>query len=585
MCSLRRSAPLILLLALTLQLAPPGQAQAVGGDQHDYAAEGMARGFPSSYPLGVRSVGSQVSDNVDEESGPGARASRGSPPVRSVSVSRGGRTFSTVTYESEAGPGGREVGSGTFLVKFKHGAGQNARSAAHQAVGALAVDTVGLADVERIQVPRGGVAGALAAYQGRADVEYAEPDYIVRGSFTPNDPRLGEQWGVSKIGAPHAWDRTRSRPDIRVAILDCGIFEPGSSSFLAPDGQRGHPDLRNGKVVAQINLTASPRGADDFCNHGTHVAGIAAASTNNGVGVAGVGFDASIMNAKVLDDTGSGLVSTAAQGIVWATDNGARVINLSLGHDSVCSQTAQLAVDYAWARNVVVVAAAGNSNLPASGQPANCANVISVAATDQADNRASFSNFGQNVDVAAPGVGILSTNYVGGYQPISGTSQAAPHVAGLAALVWATEHGASNQTVVSRILSTADRIPGTGSLWAHGRINAAASVAASGPPPCPSPRPAVRLAVSRVGADAISVSVTAGHFTLSSLRFGNATNARIDVPGGQSNMTGNFNVALPAGTTSTTFTVRRAQAGAMTVPLTVVDGCGDWRTFVGRGTS
>ena len=91
--------------------------------------------------------------------------------------------------------------------------------------------------------------------------------------------------------------------------------------------------------------------------------------------------------------------------------------------------------------------------------------------------------------------------------------------------------------------------------------------------------------MSRVGADAISVSVTAGHHSLSSLRFGNATNARIDVPGGQSNMTGNFNVALPAGTTSTTFTVRRGQAGAMTVPLTVIDGCGDWRTFVGRGTS
>ena len=427
MRSLPRAGRLILLLALMLQLAPPGQAQAVGGDQLDYAAEGMARGFPSSYSSGV---GSQVSDNVDEESGPGVRASRGSPPVRSVSVSRGGRTFSTVTYESEAGPGDREVGLGTLLVKFKQGAGQNARSAAHHAVGALAVDTVGLADVERIQVPRGGVAGALAAYQRRDDVEYAEPDYIVRGTFTPNDPRLGEQLGMSRIAAHQAWDRTRSRPDIRIAILDSGIFEPGSSSFLAPDGQPGHPDLRNGKVVAQINLTSSPFGADDQRNHGTHVAGIAAAATNNGVGVAGVGFDASIMNVKVLDDTGLGLVSTVAQGITWAADNGARVINLSLGGNTACPQTAQLAIDYAWARNVVIVASAGNDSLPASGAPGNCANVISVAATDQADNRASFSNFGANVDVAAPGVSILSTDWVGFYQSKSGTSQAAPHVAG-----------------------------------------------------------------------------------------------------------------------------------------------------------
>ena len=246
---------------------------------------------------------------------------------------------------------------------------------------------------------------------------------------------------------------------------------------------------------------------------------------------------------------------------------------------------------------MVIVAAAGNESAGAAGAPGNCPNVLAVGATDQGDRIAEFSNYGTGVDLAAPGVSITSTNFTGNYEALNGTSMAAPHVAGLAALVWSSTYGTSSQAVVDRVTSTSDRVAGTGTLWAHGRINAAAALSGSGPPPtpvpppppaplpCPSARPAVRVAASPAGADALSVSVTAGHGSLSSLRFGTATNARIDITDGQSGMTGNFTISIPAGSTSAAFMVRRAQAGAMTVSFTVVDGCGDWPTFVGLGGS
>src|SRR5207244_3686628 len=148
-------------------------------------------------------------------------------------------------------------------------------------------------------------------------------------------------------------------------------------------------------------------------------------------------------------------------------------------------------INYAWARNVVIVAAAGNNGLSDVGAPANCSHVISVAATDSADARASFSTWGAGVSVAAPGVGIYSTNFVGDYEAMSGTSMAAPFVSGLAGLIWATQYGTSNESVADRLLNTADQVPGTGTYWSHGRINAAAAVAA--------PAPTVTLSVAKAG--------------------------------------------------------------------------------------
>jgi thermitase len=228
-----------------------------------------------------------------------------------------------------------------------------------------------------------------------------------------------------------------------VAILDCGIFSQGTGR-KASDGQAGHRDLR-GKVVLERDFTGSSTGFDDYCDHGTHVAGTVSALTNNGLGVAGVGYNVSLMNGKVLDDNGDGWTTDTAQGIIWAADNGAKVINMSLGRYGSCSFTETFAINYAWERGVVVVASAGNDDKNKSGAPASCPNVISVAATDDDDDRAWFSNYGANVDVAAPGVSILSTRRNGGYTSFNGTSMAAPHVAGLAALIWSADPNPSAQ--------------------------------------------------------------------------------------------------------------------------------------------
>jgi thermitase len=210
------------------------------------------------------------------------------------------------------------------------------------------------------------------------------------------------------------------------------------------------------------------------------VAGIAAAVTNNARGIAGLGFDSVLMNVKVLNDDGSGTWSAVANGIIWAADNGANVTNMSFGGTSH-SATVEDAVNYAWGRGVVLVAAAGNNNSSTLVYPAAYVNVIAVGATDRNDARASFSSFGTRVDVAAPGVDILSTfprdrRGRDRYAWRSGTSMSAPFVAGLAGLVWTTGWGTSNAAVRDRIEETVDPI--TTDQPIGGRINAARAVGA-----------------------------------------------------------------------------------------------------------
>jgi len=330
-------------------------------------------------------------------------------------------------------------------------------------------------------VPAGAEAAKAAAYVRSPLVAYTEPDYLAYALESPNDPSFAEQWGLNNTGgagctpdadidAPEAWDITHGIPDIHIAILDSGI-------------DQDHEDLAS-EVALYANFTDSPTW-DDLYGHGTHVAGIAAAVTNNNIGVAGVGYDASLMNVKVLNDSGSGAYSWIANGIVWATDNGAKVINMSLG-GPVKSRTLENAVKYAWNKGVVLVAAAGNSDNPSPTYPARYDNVIAVAATDCNDRQASFSSYGKWVDVAAPGVNILSTfpNHpykIGkslSYDYGSGTSMSTPHVAGLAGLVWATGKCSTAPCVRNRIESNADKISGTGTYWTWGRINAYKAVSA-----------------------------------------------------------------------------------------------------------
>ncbi|MBC8232027.1 peptidase S8 [bacterium] len=356
---------------------------------------------------------------------------------------------------------GGEYAADHFLVGFKDGADIQAINAAS---GAVTLDIIPEIDVHILKVPEGSTVDQMVRRFNRIPgVEFAEPDYIAHATLIPNDPYYPNQWGLPKIQAPRAWDITQGDKKVRIAVLDTGVdFD--------------HEDLAS-KIPFNIfhkNFTTSST-ADDHYGHGTHCAGIAAAITNNDIGVAGNGFDCRLMNGKVLGDSGSGQYSWLAKGIVWATLWRAKVISMSLSGGSP-DNTVEKAVNFAWRRGVVLVAAAGNHGTTTPVYPAFYENCIAVGATDQNDNKASFSAYGPDwVDVAAPGVSIFSTFPNHGstlgkdYGSISGTSMATPFVAGLAGLLWTTGYGTDNATVRARIESTCDPIGLT--YWAHGRIN------------------------------------------------------------------------------------------------------------------
>ena len=328
-----------------------------------------------------------------------------------------------------------------------------------------------------IEVPKGAASQFVQNFLNEKNVEYAEKDGVAKAMEVPNDTYYSYQWGLPKISAPAAWDTTHGDPNVEIGIVDTGI-------------DSSHPDL-TGKIDKAADCTISTAcvsvsSSIDDNGHGSHVAGIAASNTNNSLGVAGVGYNTHLISAKVLDSTGSGYYSWVADGIVWAADNGAKVISLSLGGSS-SSSVLQDAVNYAWGKGAVVVAAAGNNGSTAPSYPGYYSNVISVAATDSNDKKASFSNYGNWVTVAAPGVNILSS-YKGGYSYLSGTSMATPFVSGLAGLLFGQHPTWTNSDVRNQIQSTADKISGTGLYWSYGRINACTAVgctAVSLPTPTP----------------------------------------------------------------------------------------------------
>ena len=379
-----------------------------------------------------------------------------------------------------------EHAGGRVLVKFRQGTPQNVVDLNVNKFNAKVSARIERLNVLSLNVPQGEEDIIASAFSKIPSVEFAEPDYVARTMTVTNDPSLSQQWGMFRVQAANAsgasaWDVTSGNSTVNVAILDTGI-------------DQDHEDLAT-KVVANQNFTTSPT-VDDLYGHGTHVAGIAAAITGNGTGVAGLGYNSSLMNVKVLGDNASGYYSWIANGIIWATDNGAKVINMSLGGSSGSSTLAN-AVSYAASHGVVVVAAAGNSGNSSRTYPAYYSTVIAVAATDSNDARASWSSYGSWVDVAAPGVNIFSTfpnhpyqiNKALGYDFGSGTSMATPHVVGLAALVWASGLCTTNTCVRAQIENNADAVAGTGTYWAHGRINAYRAVGGSSPVPSPTPTP------------------------------------------------------------------------------------------------
>jgi thermitase len=302
-----------------------------------------------------------------------------------------------------------------------------------------------------LKVPEGTVPQAVADLRRSPAVEFAEPNYLVHAAvITPSDPGWANQYGPVRIQAPQAWEITTGSISVTIAVIDSGVdfshpdlaskiwTNPGETSGgkktngIDDDGDGYVDDWRGWDFVNGDN---NPQ--DDY-GHGTHVSGIAAAASDNGIGIAGIAWGAQIMPLKVLDNTGNGADSDVATALIFAANHGAQIINLSLGGDAPAA-VMEAAVNYAYGHGATIVAAAGNTGTQGVLYPAAYLNAIAVAATNPDNSRAWFSSYGPQVDLAAPGVGIYSTYWTATsgstYFSLSGTSMATPHVAGVAALL------------------------------------------------------------------------------------------------------------------------------------------------------
>jgi len=349
-------------------------------------------------------------------------------------------------------------------------------------------DKVGLSRIYKIKLGSNqSVLEAVQEYKQKPEVEWAEPNYIVKAALVPNDTYYASRQGnLTKISAPQGWDITTGSASVTIAIIDTGVdynHNDLSTNIWPSRGYRFVEDYVSnpGDPPAEwiyVPYTTDPNYPIDDNGHGTHCAGIASAVTNNATGIAGVSWSSKIMAVKVLDNTGSGSDADCASGIDYAASNRANVISMSWGGYSDAELISD-AVANAYASGCVLVGAAGNNNVQTQFYPAAYTNVLAVASTDSADHKSSFSNYGGWVDVSAPGENIYSTLPTGiyptGYGYGSGTSMACPHVSGLAALIKAQYPSLINAQIVNQIKSKADNIDSLNPSYAGklgtGRIN------------------------------------------------------------------------------------------------------------------
>jgi len=385
----------------------------------------------------------------------------------------------------------------------------------------------------RVSLRGEGVEQALARIRGEAGVEYVEPNYLAYAQFTPNDPLYSPfQWHLDNpvnggINVESAWDISTGA-GVTVAVVDTGVaYENNGSAY------KRAPDFANTLFVAGYDFVNNDTHPNDDEGHGTHVAGTIAQSTNNNLGVAGIAHGASIMPIKVLNSAGSGSYADIADGIRFAADNGADIINMSLGGSSG-SQTLQDAVAYAYGKGVIIVAAAGNDGTSNILYPAAYNSyVIAVGATRYDEALAPYSSHGAGLDIVAPGGdlnvdqngdsygdGVVQQTFVPscggrwwrqtctygnfGYYLYQGTSMATPHVAGVAALVISNGNASTPDDVRAALENSADDLGAAGwdSTYGHGLLNAVSALAYnSGSAPPPPPPPDNQTPVANAGLD------------------------------------------------------------------------------------
>ncbi len=344
-----------------------------------------------------------------------------------------------------------------------------------------------------LKTPYGQVDETIVQLKAKGLVQEAFPDRAYRIAYVPNDPLVPSQWNLFQMNVPAAWDLTQGRPEVVVAVLDTGVDY--NHPELAPNiwhnpGEipgNGIDDDGNGFVDDDLgwDFAYGDRDPMDDHGHGTACAGIIAAAGDNGFQMAGIAYRCRVMCVKIGLSNGYSYDSMFAPGVVYAADMGAKVQSISYFSDDL-TPLLRAAVDYAWRKGCLVVAAAGNFDEPFPIYPAGYDKAVAVAATTSADRKASFSNFGTWVDVSAPGVSIVATTWGGGYTDrFAGTSAATPNAAGVAAsaLVSAAQRAHRAYPYGTGVFLTTPERPCGGlflKLWAGGCLAGVATVAPAG---------------------------------------------------------------------------------------------------------
>lgn len=371
----------------------------------------------------------------------------------------------SIVLASAAPPEGKKV---KLMVKPKPSVSEAALHALLKTQGASEIDTIHALDVRLIEVSEKAADALIAALKKNKNVEYVERDASAQGTATANDPLFtgGNQWWISKVQAPAAWDITTGVSNLPIAIVDSGV-------------KASHLDITN-KLLPGYDFVNNDSNPDDDNGHGTATAGVAAASSNNQLGMVSMAWANPVIPVKVLGADNNGSYFAIANGITWAADQGARIINLSLG-GSTPSQVLQDAVNYAWNKNAVLIASAGNDGVNTPRYPAACNNVVAVSATNSTDERPSWSNYGTYVDISAPGQGVLSLYGTDTYAFWNGTSFSCPIASGTIALMASANPLLSNGNLVNLLLASTDDIgvAGYDTFFGTGRVNASAAVQAA----------------------------------------------------------------------------------------------------------